>query len=494
MPKALSGTLRTVKKEALFPWQAAFILALLPLLGFFATGLFDLDEGFYGAIVAEMNRRGEWITPYYNGNPWFEKPVLLYWICKPFVALFGEHGPRVAPVLCTLCIYWLTFRMVRSRFGLTEAVWSLLVLSSSILMFATGQMMMTDVPLILSLCGCFWAFLESLQASGSKRVMFRCLAAFALGCAVLAKGPVGCVFFVLLAIWTYRAEPELRPRFAGGWPQAVVVFLVVVASWYVPAYLANPQLFVDEFLIRQNLQRFAGGDTAHKDFPTNILMYPVILLLGFAPWWYWLKKAWPTPFGGFFQTLNPDEKILARYSARWAILIFVFFFISGSKLMHYILPIWPALAVIVGPYLARQTNGKLTLKNLAFPISISLGMTLVSWFGMQFWYTTSGQREAHSLVRVVREQKGGLAAYQISRREKSKGTGGTKIMETALPSIGFYLNDTFSTPETPEELGADPARFVFTRPGRLSDDEISALKLKKVGQKSENYVLYEKIR
>ena len=56
-----------------FPMEQPVIwfLAILPLLGWWFYGLFDIDEGFYGAVVAEMNRRGEWITPFYNGKPWF---------------------------------------------------------------------------------------------------------------------------------------------------------------------------------------------------------------------------------------------------------------------------------------------------------------------------------------------------------------------------------------------------------------------------------------
>src|SRR5262249_44035004 len=77
------------KVSARVRWVLVWVFACLPLLGWWLTGLFDLDEGFYAAVTAEMNRRGEWITPYYNGQPWFEKPILLYWAAKPCVALFG---------------------------------------------------------------------------------------------------------------------------------------------------------------------------------------------------------------------------------------------------------------------------------------------------------------------------------------------------------------------------------------------------------------------
>ncbi|HXH61652.1 MAG TPA: hypothetical protein VNI20_09885, partial [Fimbriimonadaceae bacterium] len=68
-------------------WRNFAVVAacVLPLLGFWATGLTDLDEGYYGAVVANMIRTGDWITPHFNGHPWFEKPILLYWLATPSV-------------------------------------------------------------------------------------------------------------------------------------------------------------------------------------------------------------------------------------------------------------------------------------------------------------------------------------------------------------------------------------------------------------------------
>src|SRR5580693_6722422 len=103
-PTPLTSAARTIgKNKGGFPYAW---LAILPLLGWWLYGLFDLDEGFYAAVVAEMNRRGEWITPYFNGHPWFEKPVLLYWVAKPCLALFGgEFGIRLPSILASLATY-----------------------------------------------------------------------------------------------------------------------------------------------------------------------------------------------------------------------------------------------------------------------------------------------------------------------------------------------------------------------------------------------------
>jgi len=76
------------------------------MVGWWTYGLFDLDEGFYASVTGSMIRHHEWITPLYNGKPWFEKPILMYWLAKPSVMLFGtEVGPRLPSVLCTIALY-----------------------------------------------------------------------------------------------------------------------------------------------------------------------------------------------------------------------------------------------------------------------------------------------------------------------------------------------------------------------------------------------------
>ena len=83
------------------PLGLVFLFACLPLFGWWMTGLFDVDEGFYGAVVAEMNRRHEWITPYFNGHPWFEKPILLYWLAKPCMMLRSAAARATSWVIAT---------------------------------------------------------------------------------------------------------------------------------------------------------------------------------------------------------------------------------------------------------------------------------------------------------------------------------------------------------------------------------------------------------
>jgi len=453
-------------------WPLVWVFAILPLLGWWAYGLLDLDEGFYGAITAEMNRRGEWITPFFNGKPWFEKPILLYWLAKPSVALFGEMiGPRLPSVIATVGTFGGIAWFARRRFGENAAKLAVLILASSLLVVGAGRMMLTDPPLLFCVTASLLTFWESLV--GDRR--WRLLSAGLVGLGVLAKGPVAAILFLLIVGWTYWKEPELRPSFRGQWLGGIAILALVVAAWYVPAYLANGQVFVQKFLIEQNVGRFTGGDAAHTLGIASMPLYIPILFVGMAPWSWWIWSAWPrrgpSPSPGPLpEGEEPGGAVaLGRYLAAWAAIIFVFFSISGAKLPHYILPVLPPLAILVGMRLqAKEWAPKVGMAMCVFMCILSNTVFFV-------WYRLSGQQEAHALIRYVRQQGGDVAVYQLSRRDKALGTGKPKLQETSLPSLLMYLNaDALDTDKLDALLAHKGPIWVFTRAGRIHPEDYVA--------------------
>ncbi|CAN5407353.1 hypothetical protein BH11ARM2_BH11ARM2_28170 [soil metagenome] len=514
----------------------AILLTALPLLGWWLTGLFDLDEGFYGAVVAEMNRRHEWVTPYFDGHPWFEKPILLYWLAKPTVALFGfDVGPRLPSVLCTLATVAVVGGWGERRLRPGAGVLAALVLGSSLLPVALGRMMMTDPPLVLCLTVAFLGYWEV-----QERPWFLVAVGAALGFGVLAKGPVALLLFFPVAL--YLAVRQLKARrvlamgiivpvaFALGlfiqltaqhslpsdsflgrvlpglgiviaiclapalltprvqrlgagyksypfvWSCAWFSLAAVIAAWYLPAYQANGQTFVQKFLIEQNLGRFSGGDDAHTLGIASLPLYIPIVLLGIAPWSWWLWDAFKN---------RSDEDHRRGYLWAWAGTVFFFFSLSGAKLPHYVLPLFPPLALLVAD--------RLTLRPWALRLGVGMivFMTLFANAGFYAWSVFSGQAEAHRLIREpVVQNAPQVALYQIGRREASKGTGETRLRETSLPSLTMYLDRTPLEIEEPADLDKLPdGTVVFTRTGRIPNPVDAHFATVEQGK---NYVLYRK--
>lgn len=461
----------------------------LPLLGFWLYGLFDLDEGFYAAVVAEMNRRGEWITPFYGGSPWFEKPILMYWLAKPAVLAFGQAvGPRLPSALSTVALLAVCGSYLRKQISTQAGQWAVFVLGTSILVFGLGRFMSPDAVLDLLICGAFLSFFHSLTADRKWRL----LSAALLGLTVLCKGPMALPLFAALAIWTYVSEPDLRPAFKGYWFLGTLILLATVSLWYAPAYFENGKLFIDKFLVEQNLQRFGGGDKAHAvPIALWVIYYPAVLLVGMLPWSIPLVKVWSVAFR--------SNDVLSRYLARWSLVILVFFTLSGTKLPHYILPAVPPLAMLLGGALAARkfSWGVASAASAAACVSANACFLVA--------YRSSGMSELDTDARLINQKvnngSGELVAYRLS---ESSQLGPFGMRPTSDPSLRFYVDSRHTAILEVNDLATltrvlqtNEQRFVLTRPGNLKSSDFFALRQQGIPIQAveslppEKYALYE---
>lgn len=488
--------------------RTLFLICLIPLLGWWLYGLFDLDEGFYGAVVSEMNRRGEWISPFFNNELWYEKPILLYWFAKPCVILFGPTlGARLPSVLAAAGCYWLVFWFARQHLDklalrpVRSGYLAMLILATSLLFVYIGRAMMTDMLLTFCLTAMFFGYWHGLTED-PKAFLW---SGAALGGAILAKGPVGIILLIPIALYAaffLKKKPSLWA--VGG----ALVAIAVAASWYVPAYLKDGDVFVQKFLVEQNLNRFRGGDLAHSIGVSHWVYFIPIMFLAMAPWsffdtrsldpnkksqnwilaalkfiFYPLRLAWPS---------SAKDPAL-RYLGACVWVPFAFFSASSAQLVHYILPCLPPLALLLGVRLSESWNEipKWSWRWLA-------AVTILINGGVYAWYQLSGHAEVHALARSVKDRSEPVVVYQMSRREKELGTGKPKIRETSHPSIEFVLDHPYLEAETLEDLKAAPKPLlIITRANRISDAdraslESSGLKLKELKPVPvDNYRLYE---
>ena len=322
---------------------ATFLLVLEPG----RVPLFEPDEGRYGEIPREMLATGDWITPRLNGVLYFEKPPLYYWSVAASMAVLGptELAVRLPGKLSAAGMVLLAAAFARRRYGVRTGLLAGLVLASSLLVVALARIAIIDPMLSLALSGAAFAFAAFAEgdAEGDGPRARRALYGFHVACAasVLLKGLIGVVLpggaIVFWAVWTGRWRTLARV-FA---PGPLVVFLLLAVPWHV-AMARRHTDFLQFYFVHEHFERFAT--TEHKREGPFVYFVPV-LLAGFLPWTAFLgrwKETWP----GFSRAAcraRATEGFLWMFSG----LVFAFFSVSRSKLIPYVLPIWPALAVLL---------------------------------------------------------------------------------------------------------------------------------------------------
>lgn len=325
-------------------------VALLALIGLLVLGTLDVrplykaDESRYAEIPREMVAAGDWITPRLNGFKYFEKPPLQYWATAAFFSVFGEKDwvARLWTALTGLGGIALVFLSGKRLFGPQAGTLGALVLAGCPLYVLLMQINTLDMALTFFLSAAVFAF-----ALGRYYVFW---AACAL--AVLSKGLIGIVlpggavglYILLTGQWSLLGRMRI---FSGG-----LLFLALAAPWFVAVSAANPE-FAHFFFIQEHFQRFTTK--MHGRYQPVWYFVP-ILAFGISPWLLPFVVSLKDYFGRNSQGKSLDP---ALFLALWIGVVFVFFSISDSKLPSYVLPVFPALALLVGRTLAAAPAGKL---------------------------------------------------------------------------------------------------------------------------------------
>ena len=330
-----------------YAWWLAALLWFLPLN---SPHLFDPDEGRYAEIPREMVASGDWVTPRLDGLKYFEKPALQYWATASAFLLLGEHAwtARLWSALCGFLGLALTFALGRRLYGERAGTLAALVQAGSLLYIAMARVTTLDMSLCftLELALAALALLVSADARGRSPVSLSLLLGLGVALAVLTKGLIGIVIpgaTVVLYILIYR-DPRLLLRARPWWSLAVL--LVLTAPWFLLASQRNPE-FARFFFIYQHFGRYltrAGFDRYQPDW-----FFVPVLLAGLLPWTSLLPRALMQSFGAARKGERATGLLLI-----WAAFVFVFFSLSQSKLIPYILPLLPSLSLLIGRELARR--------------------------------------------------------------------------------------------------------------------------------------------
>jgi len=318
--------------------------------GLGAYGLLEPDEGRYSEIPREMIETGDFVTPRLNYVKYFEKPALHYWLTAASLRVFGEteFAGRFWPAslaLGSLAVVWV---VARRMYGEREAFFSSLVLGASLLHFAIGRINIIDMTLSFFMTLSFAGLWFAIKPDGPSRRGAVLLFYAGMALAVLSKGLIGVVLpGGVLAAYSLLTR-DLSPLKKVLDRRGIALFFIITVPWFFEVCRRNTDFFYF-FFIQEHFLRYAT--TMHNRYGSVWYFIP-ILIVGFFPWAGLLPGALlstlPRPLRDFGR-----EKREELFLLLWFGVIFVFFSISSSKLIPYIVPALPPMAILMGSYLAR---------------------------------------------------------------------------------------------------------------------------------------------
>ena len=335
------------------------------------------SEGRYVESAREMVAYGDWVVPHLSFVPYFEKPILTYWLAALSQLVFGmgSVAVRLPSILACVAMVGTTFAFGRRLRGTAFGLGAAALLASSAFLQEIGTGIMTDPPFSAFLAFAWYAFWRHDREPQSRWIW-----AFwtALGLAFMTKGPLGpalvgsTVFFYLLL--SGRLRDLVRMCFVRG--TALLVLLNLPWSYLV--WQRDPR-FLEFFYVRQNLKAFESGEINHPGPPWYYLqLLPAVLYpFGLLGAWAVAAETWGGLAGGVRRLVRragaeaPDPARLYLACAVFGPLLLLSF--AGSKLGTYILPLFPAMALLLASYVADR---------LASPRGVLRWATLVQAAGI----------------------------------------------------------------------------------------------------------------
>jgi hypothetical protein len=335
--------------------EKAYILILIAvclILFFFGIGdraLWDIDEGMHAATSKDMVLSGDWLTPQYNGEKFYDKPPLHSWLVAISFLIFGftEFAARLPAALLGLSCVMVTYLIGRQISGPSVAFLSSVVLATSAEYIVLSSVVVHDISLTF-----FITLALGLFYLGYKNVKYRrrvfLLGYMAMGFAVLAKGPVGVLLPVMIIglFLVLRRQLSLLKEMQIGW--GILIFFAVASPWYILISIKDPDYF-SYFFIKQNLGNFFSKDVRH---PEPFYYYIPVLVGGMFPWSIFLPLALIRGFRTHWEINNDGT----QFALIWFTTIFIFFSLANSKLGTYILPLFPAASMLLGALMHDLLN------------------------------------------------------------------------------------------------------------------------------------------
>lgn len=397
--------MKILKKEI----SIIFLLSLVCSFFFFyklgSYKLIDVDEPRYAEAAREMIQSSNWITPYFNYDLRFDKPIFFYWLIALSYLIFGisEFAARFPSAILATGLVFFTYYFGRTTISRSFGLISSLILASSLEFIAISRMSITDMALAFFICAAIYSgFIAAFREDVFKKYWWWLVYLFS-GIAVLTKGPVGLalpglILFIYL-ILIGKLKESLKPKFI---IPGFLIFFASVIPWYYAIIKEYGMVFINYFFLKHNFERFASSGFQHQQ---PFYFYFIVIFAGFFPWIIYfisslikytqklykfaLNKKKTIKKFDFAIFKEADNKIkVILFSFIWFFVIFLFFSSSRAKLLTYILPLFPAMTLLTAnlwnDFIYENKNIKSIKISAKILTAICFILSLVMIFGFNF--------------------------------------------------------------------------------------------------------------
>jgi 4-amino-4-deoxy-L-arabinose transferase-like glycosyltransferase len=326
-------------------------LAFFPALGRGAIG--DTDEAFYAESAREMVESGDWLTPHFNYEPRFQKPVLYYWLTAVVYFVTGptELAARLWSALAGVGIVLITAAVGRRWFDESTGLVAGAITATSFGYFALARMALPDLPLAFFITLAIWAaFVATLERERHPR-RWLLLTATAAALGFLMKGPLAAIIPALVVLPILLIERRSFNLELADVVLATLLFLAIASPWYVAMWLQHGTEYLQGFFVGDNFERFA---TSRFNDPRPWWFYLPVLAGGLLPWTP-LALVWLGPVARFMRRRRDVGTVDLRLLL-WLALPLVFFTLSVGKQPRYVLPLLPPLALLLASSIIARTS------------------------------------------------------------------------------------------------------------------------------------------
>jgi 4-amino-4-deoxy-L-arabinose transferase-like glycosyltransferase len=333
-------------------------IVLLAAMTFFAGlgrgAITDSDEAFYAEAAREMVESGDWLTPYFNYEPRFQKPVLYYWLTAGTYLVTGptETGARLWAALSGLGLVLVTAAAGRRWYDEDTGLLAGAIAATSFGYFAMARSSLPDLPLAFCITWTIWAALVALFEREASPARWLLLAALGAALGFLTKGPLALLLPALVVVPIVVLERRAMAVGLREIAAAALLFAVVALPWYVAMYWQHGTAYLESFFVGDNFERFA---TDRFNEPRPWWFYLPVVLGGLLPWTPLLVLLWAGRIKDWLlRRISLD--VAGTRLVIWAVLPLLFFTASIGKQPRYVLPVLPPLAILLAGSVVDRTR------------------------------------------------------------------------------------------------------------------------------------------